>query len=299
MKFQEAIEFFIGSLRFEREMAANTCEAYGRDLHHFAGAMKANGTDLVEDVSRSDVDAYFKKERERSMSSATRARRLIALKTFYRYLRERRFISKDPMALVDRPKKARVLPRVLSEEETFAMLDGIKGDAPRDLRDRALLEIMYGCGLRVSEACELKTEDVVSDGELLRILGKGSKERLVPLGGAAANALRDYFASARPHFVRSSLGAGYVFLTRLGKPFTRQGVFKTIRERAAAAGISASRISPHVLRHCFASHMLQRGADIRAIQEMLGHADIGTTQIYTHVDAGRFGEVHRRYHPRA
>lgn len=299
MKFDDAIESFVGSLRFEREMAANTCEAYGRDLLHFAAAMKAKGSDCAEDVSRTDVDAYFKKERERSMSSATRARRLIALKTFYRYLCERRFIPGDPMALVDRPKKARVLPRVLSEEETFAMLDGIKGDTPRDLRDRALLEIMYGCGLRVTETCELKTEDVVSDGELLRILGKGSKERLVPLGGAAAKALEEYLASARPHFARSASGAGHVFLTRLGKPFTRQGVFKTIRERAAAAGISASRISPHVLRHCFASHMLQRGADIRAIQEMLGHADIGTTQIYTHVDAGRFGEVHRQYHPRA
>jgi integrase/recombinase XerD len=297
--FDEEIESFIGALRFEREMAANTCESYGRDLSHFAKVMKGYGFTSAGQVKRHDIDGYFKSERERAMASTTRARRPVALRTFYRHLLERRFISDDHMALVDRPKKARILPRVLSEEETFAMIDEVNGASPRDLRDRALLEVMYGCGLRVTETCELKIEDIVSDGELLRVLGKGSKERLIPFGGAAAKSLADYLSSARPVFAKSVAGSGYVFLTRLGKPFTRQGIFKIIRERAAAVGIAADRISPHVLRHCFASHMLQRGADIRAIQEMLGHADIGTTQIYTHVDAGRFGEVHRRYHPRA
>lgn len=299
MSFDDEIESFIGALRFEREMAVNTCESYGRDLAHFAGVMKLQGCSSAGDVTRADIDAYFMLERERAMASTTRARRLVALKMFYRHLSERRLISSDPTSLVDRPKKAKVLPRVLSEEETFLMIDEVKGDTPRDLRDRAMLEVMYGCGLRVSEVCELKLDDVVSDGELLRILGKGSKERLVPFGGAAAKAFADYISSARPSFAKSASYSGHAFLTRLGKPFTRQGVFKIIRERAAAVGIAANRISPHVLRHCFASHMLQRGADIRAIQEMLGHADIGTTQIYTHIDSGRFGEVHRRYHPRA
>lgn len=299
MKFEDEIESFVGTLRFEREMAANTCEAYERDLRNFTSYMAGLGHASAGDVTRDEIDAYFKAERERAMASTTRARRLVALKMFYRHLVERRLIASDPMALIDRPKKARILPKVLSEGETFAMIDEVKGDSPRDLRDRALLEIMYGCGLRVTETCELKIEDVVSDGELLRILGKGSKERLVPFGGAAANALAVYLASARASFVKGAASGNFVFLTRLGKPFTRQGIFKIIRERAAAVGIAANRISPHVLRHCFASHMLQRGADIRAIQEMLGHADIGTTQIYTHVDSGRFGEVHRRYHPRA
>lgn len=299
MKFEDEIESFVGTLRFEREMAANTCEAYERDLRSFSVYMAERGYVSAGDVTRDEIDAYFKAERERAMASTTRARRLVALKMFYRHLTERRLIASDPMALVDRPRKARVLPKVLSEDETFALIDEVKGDSPRDLRDRALLEVMYGCGLRVTETCELKIEDVVSDGELLRILGKGSKERLVPFGGAAANALAVYLASARASFVKGAASGNFVFLTRLGKPFTRQGIFKIIRERAAAVGIAAKRISPHVLRHCFASHMLQRGADIRAIQEMLGHADIGTTQIYTHVDSGRFGEVHRRYHPRA
>lgn len=299
MNFDDEIELFISSIRFEREMAANTCEAYGRDIAHFAGVMKPLGYASAGEVTRHDIDEYFMAERKRAMASTTRARRLVALKMFYRHLLEQRLISSDPMDLVDRPKKGRVLPRVLSEEETFAIIDSVKGDSPRDLRDRAILEVMYGSGLRVTETCELKIEDIVSDGELLRILGKGSKERLVPLGGLAAKALQNYLSFARGTFAKSAMALGYVFLTRLGKPFTRQGIFKIIRERSAAVGIAANRISPHVLRHCFASHMLQRGADIRAIQEMLGHADIGTTQIYTHVDASKFDEVHSKYHPRA
>ena len=185
-----------------------------------------------------------------------------------------------------------------TKAEVTSMIEAVDGDDPRSLRDRALLEVMYGSGLRVSEACSLTFDDIVADGELLRILGKGSKERLVPIGGAAGAALRLYAEKGRGAFARSA-DETHVFLTRLGRPFTRQGVFKVIRERAAAVGIAPERISPHVLRHSFASHMLAHGADIRAIQELLGHADIGTTQIYTHVDTERFGDIHRRYHPRA
>ena len=216
---------------------------------------------------------------------------------FFRALKERRLVPHDPTELMEAPKKALVLPRVLSEAAVFAMLEATAGETPRDLRDRALLELLYGSGLRVSEACALTRDDLVSDGELIRVLGKGAKERIVPMGGAAARALKAYFDKAREAFARGNASERHVFLTRLGKPFTRQGVFKVVRERAAAVGIAADRISPHVLRHCFASHLLGRGADIRAIQEMLGHADIGTTQVYTHVDARRFAEVHR-LHPR-
>jgi integrase/recombinase XerD len=198
---------------------------------------------------------------------------------------------------MEMPKKELVLPRVLSEDETAALIDAVGADTPRDRRDRALLELLYGCGLRVSELCALKMEDFAADGELLRVRGKGSKERVVPIGPAAGRALADYFATARVTFTRGDPTVGEVFLTRLGRPFTRQGVFKIIRERAAAVGIAPARISPHVLRHCFASHLLAHGADIRAIQELLGHADIGTTQIYTHVDFARLADVHR-LHPR-
>ncbi len=297
--FAAEIDEFISALRFERELAENTCAAYTRDLSDFSVWASRRGTASANELTRTDIDAYLRDAREQGLATATRCRRTAAIRMWLRYLKNRSRIQTDPSRLLESPKKGRSLPKVLSETEVFQLLDEINKDHPRDRRDRAMLEVMYGCGLRVSEVCAFRQEDLVADGELLRILGKGSKERLIPLGGMAARALRDYVTFARESFAHGNLAETHLFLTRLGKPFTRQGVFKVIRERAAAVGIAADRISPHVLRHCFASHLLQRGADIRAIQEMLGHADVGTTQIYTHVDAARFGELHRRYHPRA
>jgi integrase/recombinase XerD len=293
------IDDFIASLRFERSMAENTCAAYGRDLRFFAEFLGKRGVSESADVTRAEIDAFLGEEREEGKKSTTRARRMAAIRMWLKFLKERRYIRKNPAELIDAPKKAKALPKVLSEEETFRMLDAVSGKDPRELRDRAMLEVMYGCGLRVSELCALSTDDIIADGELLRVLGKGSKERVVPIGKAAGRALTDYFASARDVFTKGDPSVTTVFVTRLKKPFTRQAVFKMIKERAAAVGIDPKRISPHVLRHCFASHMLQHGADIRAIQELLGHADIGTTQIYTHVDTHRFGELHRKFHPRA
>ena len=179
------------------------------------------------------------------------------------------------------------------------MLDEVKDEDPTSLPARPSLAVVYGWRLRVGDLAEVKREDIVAEGELLRILGKGSKERIVPIGGAAGRALTAYLEGSRESFARGDLSESHIFLTRLGRPFTRQGIFKIVRARAAAVGIAADRISPHVLRHCFASHMLSHGADIRAIQELLGHADIGTTQVYTHVDTARFGDIHRKFHPRA
>lgn len=290
------IETFLSAVALEKGQSANTLAGYGSDLRFFAHFLAARGKVTSADVTQDDIVAFLAGERAEGLRGTTRARRRAAIRMFFRYLKERRLVPHDPSSELEVPKKALVLPRVLSEAEVFAMLDAVKGDDPRERRDRALLEVMYGCGLRVSETCDLKLEDLVSDGELVRVLGKGAKERLVPLGGAAARALTAYLDRARAAFARD-LGETHVFLTRLGRPFTRQGVFKVIRERAAAVGISSDCISPHVLRHCFASHLLAHGADVRAIQEMLGHADIGTTQVYTHVDARRFIEIHR-LHPR-
>ena len=293
------IEDFIASLALERGMSEKTCEGYGSDLRFFAAYLKRRKIERAADVTREDIVAFLADEREKGMKGSTRSRRTAAIRMFFRYLKERHLIPTNPSDLMDAPKKALALPRVLSEAEVFAMLDEVKGEDPVSLRDRAMLEVMYGCGLRVSELCELKREDIVADGELLRILGKGSKERIVPIGGAAGRALTAYLEGSRESFSRGNLAETHIFLTRLGRPFTRQGVFKIVRARAAAVGIAADRISPHVLRHCFASHMLSHGADIRAIQELLGHADIGTTQVYTHVDTARFGDIHRKFHPRA
>ena len=292
------IEDFLGSLRFERSMAENTCTAYGRDLRFFSAFLAKRGRHESSEVTREDIDEYIGKERTDGKKSTTRARRVAAIRMWMKFLKERRYIRSNPAELLDAPKKAKALPKILSEEETFKMLDSVSGKEPRELRDRAMLEVLYGCGLRVSELCALSVGDIIADGELLRVLGKGSKERVVPIGKAAGRALSDYFASARDVFTKGDPSVTHVFVTRLKKPFTRQAVFKMIRERAVAVGIAPERISPHVLRHCFASHMLQHGADIRAIQELLGHADIGTTQVYTHVDVRRFGELHRKFHPR-
>ena len=291
------IESFTDALLLERGMSRNTCEAYGSDLRFFAAYLKRRKIDSVAAISRDDIVDFLANEREKGRKGSTRSRRTAAIRMWLRYLKERHLIPHNPSELMDPPKKAKALPRILSEPEVFAMLEEVKGTDPRSLRDRALLETLYGCGLRVSEACALRLEDLVADGELLRILGKGSKERIVPIGHAAGRALTAYFEGSRESFSRGDLSEQHIFLTRLGKPFTRQGVFKIVRARAAAVGIAASRISPHVLRHCFASHMLSRGADIRAIQELLGHADIGTTQVYTHVDTARFEEIHK-LHPR-
>jgi integrase/recombinase XerD len=288
---------FIASLMLERGLSDNTCEAYSGDLLFFAQFLKQKGRTSAKEVTREDVSEFLDVERVRGLKRSSRARRSAAIRMWFKYLKDRRIVSCDPTDTISPPRKDRVLPKVLSEKETFLILDSINTEDARSLRDRALLEIMYSCGLRVSEVCSLKVEDIVADGELLRIFGKGSKERLVPIGGTAGRALQKYIDVSRPSFGRGDLSNTYLFLTRLGKPFTRQGVFKVVKERAVAVGIDEARISPHVLRHCFASHMLSHGADIRAIQELLGHSDISTTQIYTHVDAARFFEIHK-LHPR-
>lgn len=280
-------------------LSGNTCASYASDLKFFAGYLRGLGRTSAKEITREDVVGFLERERKAGMSAATRARRTAAVRSYLGYLKDRRMISENAADRLETSRKGRALPKTLSVEETAAMIDAIDSDSPRDLRDRALLEVMYGCGLRVSEACSLEFENLIADGELLRIFGKGSKERVVPLGAAAGRALTEYFDRARETFTRGDRSERHLFLTRLGRPFTRQGLFKIVKERAAAAGIAPGRISPHVLRHCFASHMLERGADIRSLQELLGHADIGTTQIYTHVNARLLGDIHRRYHPRA
>ena len=291
------VEDFISALLLEKGESENTCVAYRGDLERFLAFLKRRGKDDSSAVVRDDIVDFLADERAKGMAGATRARRTAAIRMFSRHLKERHRLRANPSDLMDSARKARALPRVLTEDEVARMLDEVSGDDPRSLRDRALLETLYGCGLRVSEACALRVEDIIADGELMRVFGKGSKERVVPIGGGAGRALSAYFAAGRGALTKGDLSETHVFVTRLGRPFTRQGVFKIVRERAAAVGIAADRISPHVLRHSYASHMLARGADVRVIQELLGHADIGTTQIYTHVDSSRFAEIHRR-HPR-
>lgn len=293
------VELFLSSLTFERGLADLTRESYASDLKFFGDFLELNGIDMAEEVRLEDIVDFLALEREEGLKSSTRNRRTAAIRQFFRYLHERKMIPQNPTELMENQKKAKTLPKILSEDQVFKLLDSVNGSEPRDLRDRAILELLYGCGLRVSELVELTLADFIMDGELLRVMGKGSKERVVPIGHSAGAALNLYLEKARNFFTRGNLSETHVFITRLGKKFTRMGIFKIIKERAEKIEIPRAQISPHVLRHCYASHMLSHGADIRAIQELLGHANISTTQIYTHVDTAHFSEIHRRFHPRA
>ena len=292
-------EAFTADLALARGLSPKTVEAYGRDVRAFLEFLAARGKTVPGALVRADVADHVGSLRAAGRKASTRARAFVAVREFLAFLASTRATAHDLSEGLEAPKKNLVLPRVLDEETTLRILQSANGAAPRDLRDRAMLEFLYGCGLRVSELCGLELLDVVADAGVVRCRGKGSKERIVPVGLPAAKALARYLESARDSFARGNAAERRIFLTRLGRPFTRMGVFKMLRERAAAAGVDAKAVSPHVLRHCFATDLLAHGADIRAIQEMLGHASIATTQVYTHVDRARLDSVHRTYHPRA
>ena len=268
-------------------------------MRAFLDFLAARGKTTPAALVRADVADHVGALRAAGRKASTRARAFVAVREFLAFLASTHATAGDLSEGLEAPKKNLVLPRVLDEGTTLKILQSADGVAPRDLRDRAMLEFLYGCGLRVSELCGLELQDVIADAGVVRCRGKGSKERIVPIGLPAAKALARYLESARESFTRGNAAERRIFLTRLGRPFTRMGVFKMLRERAAAAGVDAKAVSPHVLRHCFATDLLAHGADIRAIQEMLGHASIATTQVYTHVDRARLGTVHRTYHPRA
>ena len=296
---ESCAEAFAADLALARGLSPKTVEAYGRDVRNFLAFLAARGKTAPDALARADVADHVGALRAAGRKASTRARAFVSVREFLAYLAATRATARDLSEGLEAPKKNVVLPRVLDEETTRKILESAGGATPRDLRDRAMLEFLYGCGLRVSELCGLELQDVIADAGVVRCRGKGSKERIVPVGRPAATALARYLASARDSFARGNAAERRIFLTRLGRPFTRMGVFKMLRERAAAAGVDAKAVSPHVLRHCFATDLLAHGADIRAIQEMLGHASIATTQIYTHVDRARLNAVHGTYHPRA
>ncbi len=297
--FAEEIASFRAWIALERGLSPKTLEAYGRDACAFTAFLVSRGRTTPAALTRADVLAYLDALRAQRKRPSTRARAFIAVREFIRHLQNEGLIKADVTEGLEAPKKTQTLPRVLDEETTQRLVTSVDGTTPRDLRDRAMLEMLYDCGLRVSELCALELRDFVAEAEIVRCRGKGAKERLVPMGGACGRAVRRYLESARDTFTKGNATEAHLFVTRLGKPFSRMGVFKMLRERTAAAGLDAAAVSPHVLRHCFATHLLEHGADIRAIQDMLGHASIATTQIYTHVDHARLGEVHRLHHPRA
>ncbi len=290
------IEDFLAFLRLERGLSGNTEESYENDLGQFAAFLIEQGVTGWEVVDGSAVSQWLMELTDGGYAERSLARKLSALRVFARYLVKEGRRKDDFTELATGPKARRKLPNVLDIDEVSRLLEAPSEDTPQGLRDRAMLELMYSSGLRVSELCGLLLQSVDLDNGFVRVFGKGSKERVVPIGSAAIAALQRYLELGRPRLVKSRTGSD-LFLSQWGKALSRKTFWVNLRQHAAYAKITKP-VKPHTLRHSFATHLLQGGADLRAIQEMLGHADIATTQIYTAVKGQTLLEEHARFHPR-
>jgi integrase/recombinase XerD len=301
-RYEALVLDFLAHLEFERGLARNTLAAYRTDLLQFGRflaerdreATSADASDLSDflaDLARGDGNGRA------PCSTATVHRKAACLRSFYRHLRREEAIADDPAARLETPRRGKKLPEVLSYGEVQRLLAQPRGDDPATLRDRALLELMYASGLRASETISLEIPDVDLEHGIVRTRGKGSKERLVPVGGKAIAAVRVYLRAGRPELMRSP-DERQLFLNFRGGPLTRQGLYKIVLRHAKTAGLG-NRMSPHTLRHSFATHLLAGGCDLRSVQEMLGHADLSTTQLYTHLSGEELKEAYFKAHPRA
>jgi integrase/recombinase XerD len=291
------LEPFADFLALERSAAPPTREAYGRDVGRFVTYAVTQGASVPTAVGARLVRGYVYHLKDLGLAAASIRRNVSAVRTYYRFLLGDGHVVRDPTERLEMPRRWRTLPEVLPVGEVQRLLAAPTLDEPLAFRDRALLELAYGAGLRISEWITLGVRDVLLEDGLVRVFGKGSKERLVPIGRPAIAAVAIYLRELRPRLERGA-GKGVLFLSTRGGPLTRMGAWKVLRKYVRAAGITR-RVTPHTLRHSFATHLLEGGADLRAVQDMLGHADISTTQIYTHVDREYLRSVHRQFHPRA
>jgi integrase/recombinase XerD len=295
-RFEHLVLDFLAYLEFERGLSRNTLDAYRTDLLQYGRFLEEREQSALE-ATPGDVSDFLQKLAVNGASPATIHRKSACLRSFYRHLRRDGLLDTDPTASLSTPRRSRKLPQVLTRAEVERLLAQPSGTEPAALRDRALLEVMYACGLRASEAIGLELMDVDIEEGVLRARGKGSKERVVPIGQAALKALRIYVERGRPGLVKGAPEA-HLFVNFRGGHLTRQGLYKIVRRHAQTAGL-ADRMSPHTLRHTFATHLLSGGCDLRSVQEMLGHADVSTTQLYTHLSSERLKDVYFRAHPRA
>lgn len=291
------MESFLNYLSVERSLSNNTIAAYRRDLAKYVSCLRNSGINSLSQSTRKDISDFMFRLKDNGLNASSIARNLAAIKVFYRFLVRERILKADPSGLLDSPRLWKRIPDALSFQEVEDLLKGPSLRQTQGIRDRAILEVMYATGMRVSEAVNLKVTDVNLDAGFARCIGKGSKERIVPLGKQAIKALRRYLEEARPKLLKKSQAETILFLSRLGKRVSRQSFWKIIKAYARKARIKKN-IRPHTLRHSFATHLLEGGADLRSVQEMLGHADISTTQIYTHIDKNRLKLIHKTYHPR-
>ena len=294
-----ALDGFLATCSVERGLSPHTLDAYGRDLARFVDYLEGRGVRRLADLRREHLTGFLARLERRGLGARSRARALVAARRWLRHLGAVGALDRDPAEGVETPRFGQPLPRLLRRDETEALIAAVDPDTPLGLRDRAMLEVLYGGGLRVSELVELPLSGLDARAGVLRVMGKGRRERIVPVGEPALAALEAYLSQERPALARAGRRpSDAVFLSRLGSAMTRQNFFVRLRAIARRAGIPSERVSPHVLRHAFATDLLEGGADLRAVQSMLGHADLSTTQIYTHVSRKRLRETVEARHPR-
>jgi integrase/recombinase XerD len=292
---RDIVDEYLQSLRVEEGAAPLTVSAYRRDLRRLVGFL-ASRRRTPEAARPADLVAHLATLHGAGLGPRTLARHIAAIRGFYRFARAGARLAHDPAALLEAPRTPRRLPRALSRADAESLVEGAGGRAAHELRDRAVLELLYGSGLRASEVVGLRVADLDLHGQFLVCQGKGSRQRLVPVGGKARAAVRDYLDHGRPALLRGA-DPGTLFVSRRGRPLSRQGLWTLVRGHARRRGLRLA--FPHALRHSFASHLLQGGADLRSVQALLGHADIGTTEIYTHLPTDAVQQMYRRFHPRA
>jgi integrase/recombinase XerD len=290
------IEAFLNYLAVERGLANNTLLAYRRDLKKYAAYLAKKNIKDVKSVRREHITDFMYDQKKKALSASSICRGLAAVKMFHRFLVRERFADQDPTHLIDTPQIWKKVPNVLAAAEVEAMIHATAGKGWQAIRDKAILELFYASGMRVSELLNLKVGDVNLELGYVRCMGKGSKERIVPVGRRACEAVNKYCQTTRRKLAKDKTVL-FLFLSRLGRKISRQSIWKIIKNCARKAHIKTE-IKPHTLRHSFATHLLERGADLRSVQEMLGHSDISTTQIYTHVDKERLKTIHKQFHPR-
>lgn len=297
--FTHPIEDYLHFIRVERQLADNTLQSYKRDLvsyaRHLAGEQQLESFTVV---TRSHILLYLESLQRVGKSPRTISRHISSIRSLHQFMLREKITEQDPTVHLELPKLEQKLPKVLSIEEIDALISAPNVEKPQGVRDIALLELLYGSGMRISELIALDLEDVHVTMGFVRVFGKGGKERIIPLGRTALEACVCYLNEARPVLLGTAPKTTAFFINQRGKRFTRQGCWKLLREHAAVAGIEKE-ITPHVLRHSFATHLIENGADLRSVQELLGHADISTTQIYTHISKTRLSEVYKQFHPRA
>ncbi|RJP95212.1 MAG: site-specific tyrosine recombinase XerD [Desulfobacteraceae bacterium] len=290
------IDTYINYLVVEKGLADATIESYSNDLKKYAAFLNHFKIKQIADSDTTVILKYLIVLRDEGLSARSRARHLVTLRGFYKFLIQEKILKKDPTSIVDLPKIGMKLPDVLSIEEIKSIINAPDILKPKGLRDAAMFELLYAAGLRVSELINVKLQDINLEVGFVRTFGKGSKERIVPIGSHARDGIRDYLANARPVLMKLHTSK-FLFVAHAGKPMTRQGFWKLLKKYTLLAGITKE-ITPHSFRHSFASHLLEGGADLRAVQMMLGHVDISTTQIYTHVARDHLKRLHEQYHPR-